>query len=158
MLRMPCRSCLVLIAAVFFAALLAVPVAAASQEIGTLVASPASTAGATMIFAGIRGRVVAFDRNNGKEVWSTHLSGGDFVNVVFLGESLYASTRGEIFCLEAATGKVRWHNALKGYGRGLMTIAASGIAENQGAVVSATKRRKEQQQHAASAVAIQPIK
>ncbi len=102
-----------------------------------------------MVFAGIRGSVIALDRRSGKVLWSTHLSGGDFVNVAFLGGDLYASTRGEIFCVGAATGRIRWHNALRGYGRGLMTIAGSGTAENQGAAARAKKHKEEEEAAAA---------
>ncbi len=155
MLRIRRGSWPVIAALAVMTGLLAVPSAGAAQQSGTKAAPSSSPAGATMIFTGIRGRVVALDRDSGKEIWSVHLSGGDFVNVVYLEGSLYAATKGEVYCLEAATGKIRWHNALKGYGRGLMTIAASGIPENQGAAVSANKRRKEQE--AAAAAAVQPI-
>jgi outer membrane protein assembly factor BamB len=78
-----------------------------------------------MIFIGIKGTVVALDRSTGTEVWRSEL-GGEFVNVVLQDGVLYATTKGEIFCLDPTTGNVRWQNALKGLGRGLITIASSG--------------------------------
>ncbi len=104
---------------------------------------------ANLIFAGIKGRVVALDRGTGKIVWSTHLSGGDFVNVVLSGGDLFASTKGEVFSIEPATGQIRWHNPLPGYGRGLMTLAASGVLENQTAAIMELRHLMEEQAAAA---------
>jgi outer membrane protein assembly factor BamB len=66
------------------------------------------------------------DRATGEEVWRTELKGSDFVNVVQNEADLFATAKGELFCLDAAPGKVRWRNQLKGMGRGLISIAASG--------------------------------
>jgi len=41
---------------------------------------------------------------------------------------VYATGRGEIFCLDPTTGRIRWHNPLKGMGWGLCTIAGTNIA------------------------------
>ena len=132
------RSGLVLKAVVILACLIMVTAGGVAQQ------QRVSLAGTTLVFAGIRGNVVALDRGSGKQVWSTHLGGGDFVNLVFSSGDLYASTRGEIFCIEAATGTIRWHNALKGYGRGLATIAGFGIGEDQSAAARAKKRKEEE--------------
>ena len=43
---------------------------------------------------------------------------------------------------------IRWKNPLKGYGLGLMTIAAPGAQDNQVTVVQ--KRRRDQEQAAAA--------
>ena len=51
------------------------------------------------------------------------MKGSDFVNVVLDGNQLYATTKGEIFCLDTATGQPRWHNKLTGMGTGLIVIA-----------------------------------
>jgi outer membrane protein assembly factor BamB len=104
-----------------------------------------------LIFIGIKGSVVAIDRATGTQVWSTHLKGTDFVNVVFCNDELYAAARGEIFCVDQGTGSIRWRNPLKGFGFGLMTIAAPGAQESQTTVVQ--KRRREQEQAAAAATA-----
>ena len=56
------------------------------------------------------------------------------------GWDLYATANGELFCLDPATGDIRWQNPLKGLGRGYITIAASG---NQQAIVMRDKRRRD---------------
>lgn len=90
------------------------------------------------IFIGIKGAVIAFDRANGQEVWRSPLIGRDFVNVVLEDGELVAATHGELFCLDPATGHVRWHIPLKGSGRGLVTIAG-----NQQTVVTLARRQNE---------------
>jgi outer membrane protein assembly factor BamB len=107
-------------------------------------------ASSKFIYLGIRGSVVAVNSANGQQLWSTSLKGGEFVNVVLDGYNLYATTRGEIFCLDPTTGIIRWHNPLKGYGWGLVSIAGEGISQND-SILAAEKRRREQQQAASSA-------
>jgi len=76
-----------------------------------------------LVYAGIRGSVVAFDKRSGSRLWETKLKAGDFVTLLVEDDRIFAGTHGEIFCLEAATGKVLWQDGLKGYGLGLMSIA-----------------------------------
>jgi hypothetical protein len=76
-----------------------------------------------LIFAGIRGSVVAFDKSSGARVWETKLKSGDFVTLLVEEGRIFAGTHGEIFCLDAATGNMLWQDGLKGYGLGLMSIA-----------------------------------
>lgn len=102
---------------------------------------------ANVIFLGIKGTVVALNRSTGEELWRLSLKGGDFVNLVLDGENLYATTKGEIFCLNAANGELRWHNKLPGLGLGLITIAST--TGNQ--VVSAEEKRRRDAQTAATA-------
>jgi outer membrane protein assembly factor BamB len=103
-----------------------------------------------IIYLGVKGSVVAIDSATGQPVWSTSLKGAEFVNVVLDGNNLFATTRGEIFCLDPQGGGIRWHNPLKGYGLGLITIAGEGIGQNMPAV-TAEKRRRDQEQAAAAA-------
>jgi outer membrane protein assembly factor BamB len=77
-----------------------------------------------LIYLGVRGYVVALERNNGQEIWRTALKGYDFVNLVIDGNDLLATARGEIFCLDRATGQVRWNNPLRGMGYGIICIAS----------------------------------
>jgi outer membrane protein assembly factor BamB len=102
-----------------------------------------------VIFLGVKGSVIAVDTATGQPVWEAQLKGTDFVNVVLDGNNLLATTRGEIFCLDPQTGGIRWHNPLRGYGWGLVTIAGAGIAQNTG-VVTAEKQRQDQQRAAAA--------
>jgi hypothetical protein len=52
-------------------------------------------------------------RSTGAEVWRTDLKGSDFVNVALQDGDLYATAKGELFCLDPATGTIRWRNPLK---------------------------------------------
>jgi len=51
-----------------------------------------------------------------------------------------ATTRGEAFCLSPASGQIRWHNPLKGFGLGLATI---GFPTDQN-TIAAEKRRQDE--------------
>ena len=102
-----------------------------------------------IIYLGVKGSVVAIDSSTGQTIWSTSLKGAEFVNVVLDGNNLFATTRGEIFCLDPQGGGIRWHNPLKGYGLGLITIAGEGIPQN--ATLGAEKIRRDQEQAAAAA-------
>jgi len=104
-----------------------------------------------IIYLGVKGSVVAIDSATGQSIWSTSLKGSEFANVVLDGNNLFATTRGEIFCLDPQGGGIRWHNPLKGYGLGLITIAGEGISQN--AVLGAEKIRRDQQQAAEAASA-----
>jgi outer membrane protein assembly factor BamB len=99
-----------------------------------------------LIFIGIAGKVVALDRNTGSEIWRAELK-GDFVNVALQDGDLYATTKGELFCLDPATGTIRWQNPLKGLGRGLITIASSG---SQQTVVMGEKKQRDEAAAAAA--------
>jgi outer membrane protein assembly factor BamB len=102
-----------------------------------------------IIYLGVKGSVVAMNSATGEPVWSTSLKGTEFVNVVLDGNNLFATTRGEIFCLDPQGGGIRWHNPLKGYGLGLITIAGEDIGQNTPAITGEKRRRDEE--HAASA-------
>lgn len=98
-----------------------------------------------LMFIGIRGSVVALNLSTGEQVWATHLKGYDFVNVVLEHGAVLASCYGEIFCLDPLTGNALWHNPLKGFGRGLATIATKDDPGTGNAPVLAEKRRREAQ-------------
>lgn len=105
---------------------------------------------ANYIYLGIKGRVVALERNSGQKMWETQLKvkglTDGFVNVVFDDDALFAHSGGELFCLDPVSGKLRWHNDLPGLGYGMATFASPTLAcSNQIPVVLQEKRRREQQ-------------
>jgi outer membrane protein assembly factor BamB len=102
-----------------------------------------------LVFIGIRGAVVALNRNSGVRAWVARLKGSEFVNVVLEGNYIFAATYGEIFCLDPVTGQRIWHNPLKGYGTGLATIATS---FGSSAPFLAETERRQRQSAAAAAV------
>ncbi len=102
------------------------------------------------VYLGIHGAVIALNSANGEQLWSRSLRGTDFVNVVLDGSNLYAATHGEIYCLDPRTGIIRWHNPLKGYGWGLVSIATESACANA-TTAQAQEIRRRQEQAAASA-------
>jgi len=107
-----------------------------------------------LIFIGIKGSVIALNRSTGNQVWATRLQSNEFVNVVLEVNNLFATTHGEIYCLNALTGKIHWHNPLKGYGWGLATIAISTGTGNAPALIAEKNRRNQQAASSGSAVAV----
>jgi outer membrane protein assembly factor BamB len=105
-----------------------------------------------LVFVGIGKSVVALNRATGEQVWAKRLKGYDFVNVVLDGGNLFATSAGEISCLEPLTGNVLWHNPLKGFGTGLATIATETGVGSSLTTVLAQKQRADQA--AASTVVI----
>jgi outer membrane protein assembly factor BamB len=96
-----------------------------------------------MVFVGIKGSVVAVNRADGTLLWSTCLKGMDFVNVIFQDAKILATCSGEIFCLDPQSGKLLWHNPLKGFGVGLATMAIED-SDTANAPSMAQKRRRDQ--------------
>jgi outer membrane protein assembly factor BamB len=72
--------------------------------------------------------------------------------VVLDGDRVLATTKGELFCLEAATGQLLWRNELKGMGRGLVSIATANSPTGS-ALLPAEKKRRDEQAAAAGAAA-----
>src|ERR1051325_7982467 len=107
-----------------------------------------------LVFIGIKGSVVALNRATGQQVWTTHLRGSDFVNVILEEGGILASCCGEIFCLDPLTGILMWHNPLKGFGRALATIATEQNPGNCNAPTLAEKHRRDQAAAASSAAAV----
>jgi outer membrane protein assembly factor BamB len=108
-----------------------------------------------LFFVGIKSSILAFDERTGAEVWRTKLKGSDFVTVLWDGEALLAANGGEIFRLEPQTGAVMWHNELKGFGRGVVSLASTRAPQvgTRSDPNIASKRRDQQQAAAAGAAA-----
>lgn len=78
-----------------------------------------------LIFVGLKGTAVALERSSGTEVWRTQLSArlkGQAVHLHRDKEFLFASTGGEVFCLQPESGAVLWKNPLKGLGLNLASM------------------------------------
>lgn len=96
------------------------------------------------IFVGIKNCVVALDDRTGVERWRTALRSSDHVAVFWDGEALVAASGGEVWRLDPERGDVVWHNALKGLGRGLVSLASSRLATaNAETDLAAQKRRRD---------------
>ena len=102
------------------------------------------------VFLGIKGSAIALDETTGTQVWATRLIGSDFVNLILGQNKLYATTKGEVFCLDPGTGEILWKNPLKGLGQGLVCIAAPVSQPNPTAAI----KQKKNQEDAATAAAV----
>jgi outer membrane protein assembly factor BamB len=93
-----------------------------------------------MVFVGIKGRVLGIDRQTGTKLWETRVkgsfvAGAYFVNIFFDRGTVLAAAGGILYCLDAATGRIKWENPLNGCGFGIATIAsATGSSGNASSV------------------------
>lgn len=104
-----------------------------------------------IIYLGIKGSVIAMNAATGEQLWTVHLKSSNFVNVVLDGDNLYATTQGEIFCLDPQTGEGRWHNELKGFGWGLISTAGEGINASPSLLLAELKRQQDQRSSSSAA-------
>jgi len=105
-------------------------------------------------YVGIKNSVVALDDRTGAEVWRAHLRGSDFVTILWDGEALIVANSGEVWRLDPQSGAVIWHNGLKGFGRGVVSLASGRRAANTSDIdAAAAKRRRDQQASTAAVVA-----
>ncbi len=109
----------------------------------------------TLIFVGIKGCVVALDRDSGNEVWRAEL-GSDYVTVLWDGEALFAATSGELTRLDPASGAALWYNKLKGLGRGLVNLASSKAPTTQTGIETSAEQLRRAAAAAAAAAASKP--
>ena len=115
-----------------------------------LTPSPMAALSKSLLLLGIKGHVVALEKGTGREIWRTRLTRGDFVNIVTDGNVIFATTSGEVFCLDAGTGTVLWKNPMKGLGLGVVTLLPGGIwSDGQAPVAEQVRRTKARQGTAA---------
>ncbi len=103
-----------------------------------------------LIFLGFRSQVVALNRETGAIVWKwKSRKGSGYVTVLLDGDRIIASVMGYTYCLDAATGRELWFNALDGMGMGVVSMASvrGGMA---GLILQAASEAAEQQAAAAS--------
>jgi outer membrane protein assembly factor BamB len=77
-----------------------------------------------LIFVGLRGYVLALDRDSGQIVWSNDKLKSGFTTLLLDGDRLIVATNGYMHCLDPLTGKILWQNPLKGYGIGVTDLAS----------------------------------
>jgi outer membrane protein assembly factor BamB len=81
-----------------------------------------------LAFVGFNNRVVALQQDTGELVWNWSSSKGKgYVSLMLCDERrLIVSVNGYTYCLDPMTGKQLWFNELKGYGVGVVSLAAIG--------------------------------
>lgn len=102
-----------------------------------------------ILVLGLRGSVIAFRRDTGEKLWSLHLKSSGFVTLATDEKRVYAHTGGELFCVDLFSGSSLWHDALKGLGYGLGSLAGMGLGTP--APSAAFERHRQEQADAASA-------
>ena len=76
-----------------------------------------------LAWIGVHGNVVAIDIATGSERWRTRLKRtSSMVSLAADVDRLLAATAGEVFCLDATTGRILWRNRLAGLGLGVATV------------------------------------
>jgi outer membrane protein assembly factor BamB len=94
------------------------------------------------LFVGTANRVYAIDRDSGRVVWDIKLNdhflkmGSSFVNLEFDGDSLFAATFGDLYCLNPQTGETRWKVTLQGTLANPVSFATS-LSGNREAALAA---------------------
>ena len=104
-----------------------------------------------IVIVGIHGSVIALSRVLGEEIWRTPLKGSDFVNLTLDGDRVLATTKGEIFYLDALTGSVLWSNELPGMGRGIASVVT---ALSRSSAVAPAREQQKRKDDAANAAII----
>lgn len=90
----------------------------------------------TPLIIGSNGAVAAIDPKSGNVLWKTMLTTGEFlsstshsdVSVLVQGNMIYAGGSGHLFGLDAASGRILWHNPLKGFGHNDISLAMNGVS------------------------------
>jgi outer membrane protein assembly factor BamB len=96
------------------------------------------------IYIGIGGHVLAIDTTTGKELWRTKLKRSSYVTILVRRDAVYGAASGELFCIDPATGAIRWQNRLPGLGTGIIAfgdtvpaVMAAAIANEAAAAAAA---------------------
>jgi outer membrane protein assembly factor BamB len=99
----------------------------------TLTFAPRGLAPHGLVFVGLASTALALDAMTGEERWRHTLPGSRmntaFTHLVLLGLDLYATVKGELYCLNAESGDERWRAKLRGHGFGLVSVAPSTLAQ-----------------------------
>lgn len=78
-----------------------------------------------LIFVGLNRYVAALDRRTGEIVWTYKDMHYGYVTLLLDGDRLIVSSSGYLYCLDPLTGKLRWHNPMKGFGTDAPTALVS---------------------------------
>ena len=90
----------------------------------------------TPLIIGTNGSVAAINPETGKIIWETSLSTGAIlsatnyqdISVLVRGDVVFAGGAGHLFCLDAQSGKILWHNSLEGFGHNDISLAMDGVS------------------------------
>jgi outer membrane protein assembly factor BamB len=82
-----------------------------------------------VVLLGVKARVMALSKKDGRTLWCTELPGGmtsNFVTVLADQKHVFAHTKGQVHCLALSSGALLWSNDLPGCGYGIASLAFPG--------------------------------
>ena len=91
------------------------------------------------LFIGLGGHVVAIDRATGAEIWRCKLRRSSFITVFSDETNVYGAANGELYCVEKATGHLRWHNRLEGLGTSVIAFSGDSTSSVTAAAIAAQR-------------------
>ena len=91
------------------------------------------------LYIGIGGHVVALNAMSGEEIWRCKLKRSNFITLSVQPNAIYAGAAGQLFCIDPATGTIRWQNRLDGPGMGLIAFSDSTTTVLFGAAIVAAQ-------------------
>jgi outer membrane protein assembly factor BamB len=100
-----------------------------------------------LLFVGIRGFVLALNRQTGDIVWQQQLKGWNTPLLAYDDSRVYATVEGEVYCLSAENGARLWNNPLKGLGTGMCVLLAPGGFSSDAPPVLLERARQEAQRN-----------
>jgi outer membrane protein assembly factor BamB len=104
-----------------------------------------------LILVATQGRVVALRKSDGVELWRTRLPGmAYFVTLLVDPPHAFAHARGEIHCLDLASGQIIWSNNLPGCGYHLASLAIAGSSAPDSGTIAAIMAQQQQSASAAT--------
>ena len=94
------------------------------------------------VYVGVKGKVVAYDKYTGAELWRTPLKGAQYVSICVDDDIIIAHTGGNLFCIKKNDGSPMWVNKMPGLGYGLVSISTMGPGGAEGMVKRMMQRRQ----------------
>jgi hypothetical protein len=87
-----------------------------------------------VLYVGIKGHVVAIDKQSGRELWRTKLGGYTLVNILIDTEMIFAYAKGHVFGMNFS-GKVLWDNGMTGLGYNMALLATQESNDQTAAIM-----------------------
>ena len=84
-----------------------------------------------LVLLGLKHKVTALSKADGRVVWCTELRGGgmgsgNFITLTCDASRVFAYSGGHLHCLDLTSGRLLWTNELSGYGYGLASLCVPG--------------------------------
>lgn len=102
-----------------------------------------------LLFVSFNSRVIALDRDTGKQLWYWKSPKGrsNYVCILVDEDQLFVSIDGYTYCLDPFSGQQIWFNPLKGFGYGIPTLATATSHTSDAAaaeILTREQRRRDQ--------------